>query len=279
MKDIPAIGPGGKHTGKTYGEYEKTAQQLRQGPARRLARTATPTATSSRSRSATSTSTPRRSRDPAQRELLKYACQIAGENGTPYFVFDRDEVTLSACCRLRTTITDNYMIKHLECMRFCGFQNITINLPAGRLPRGPRQPAGAPQGSRQGHGHRLPGAPPEEEVHRAAHERPEHAALGDRQEGRATAGRTSTSTRRTYIIGLVGLNECVQYLTGEELHESDEALQDGPQDRRLTCTSAPRRTASSTASSSPSRRAPPRAPRAASPRWTWPSTRRPRARS
>jgi len=68
-------------------------------------------------------------KDPAQRELLEYACEIAGKNGSPYFVFDRDEVTLSACCRLRTQIKDNYMIQHPESMRFCGFQNITINLP------------------------------------------------------------------------------------------------------------------------------------------------------
>ena len=67
--------------------------------------------------------------DPKQYELLEYACRIASENGVPYFIFDRDEITLSACCRLRTTIDDNYMIKHPESMRFCGFQNITINLP------------------------------------------------------------------------------------------------------------------------------------------------------
>ena len=75
--------------------------------------------------------------DPRQLELLKYACQAASENGTPYFVFDRDEVTLSACCRLRTTIEDNYMLRHLESMRFCGFQNITINLPQAAYRAGP----------------------------------------------------------------------------------------------------------------------------------------------
>jgi ribonucleoside-triphosphate reductase len=33
--------------------------------------------------------------------------------------------------------------------------------------------------------------------------------------------------KATYIIGLVGLNECVQYLSGQELHESDEAIKLG----------------------------------------------------
>jgi len=31
----------------------------------------------------------------------------------------------------------------------------------------------------------------------------------------------------TYIIGILGLNECVKYLTGKELHESDEAYKLG----------------------------------------------------
>ena len=78
--------------------------------------------------------------DPRQLDLLEYACQAASENGTPYFVFDRDEVTLSACCRLRTTIEDNYMLRHLESMRFCGFQNITVNLPQAAYRAGPGQP-------------------------------------------------------------------------------------------------------------------------------------------
>jgi len=67
--------------------------------------------------------------DKDQLELLNYACTIASENGSPYFVFDRDEVNLSMCCRLRTKIVDDYVIKHPESMRFCGFQNVSINLP------------------------------------------------------------------------------------------------------------------------------------------------------
>ena len=61
--------------------------------------------------------------------LLKYACQIASDNGSTYFVFDREECTLSACCRLRTQIKDKYLLQHPESLRFCGFQNVTINLP------------------------------------------------------------------------------------------------------------------------------------------------------
>ncbi|MEA2069115.1 MAG: anaerobic ribonucleoside-triphosphate reductase, partial [Verrucomicrobiota bacterium] len=67
--------------------------------------------------------------DPAQFAIFQEACELASKNGSTYFIFDRDEVTLSACCRLRTTISDSRMLKHPESMRFCGFQNVTINIP------------------------------------------------------------------------------------------------------------------------------------------------------
>jgi anaerobic ribonucleoside-triphosphate reductase len=68
-------------------------------------------------------------KDPEQYALFMQACQLASRNGSTYFIFDRDEVTLSACCRLRTTINDTRMLTHPESMRFCGFQNVTINIP------------------------------------------------------------------------------------------------------------------------------------------------------
>lgn len=39
--------------------------------------------------------------DPEQKKLLKYACEIASENGSPYFIFDREDISLAACCRLK----------------------------------------------------------------------------------------------------------------------------------------------------------------------------------
>jgi len=57
--------------------------------------------------------------DPVQLKLLKHACQIASENGAPYFCFDRgNEANLSQCCRLRTKITDNRMLIHPESRGF-----------------------------------------------------------------------------------------------------------------------------------------------------------------
>jgi len=160
--------------------------------------------------------------DGEQVELLKYACQIASENGSPYFVFDRDAVTLAACCRLKTTITDNYTIKHPESMRFCGFQNVTINLPQAAY-------RAARKGKKNLEGFL-------EEVDNAlgivvkAHlqkkefiEQLQKPGLPQWQTGKPSLDSQPyiDLDKATYIVGHIGLNEAVQFITGKELHELD----------------------------------------------------------
>ena len=223
LRDIPAIGPRGEYTGKTYKEYEKESQAFlkalmdvwREGDSIGLPFPFPKMDFHINEETYT---------DPAQRELLEYACQIASENGAPYFVFDRDEVTLSACCRLRTKITDNYMINHPESMRFCGFQNITINLPQCSY-RGDRTPEGTIQEiyktmdiAMKAHIQKkefiaklmVPGAPLYEIGRKAADGRP-YVNLEE----------------STYIIGMIGLNEAVKHLTGKALHEDDKSYKIG----------------------------------------------------
>ncbi len=128
LRNIPAIGPGGKYTGKNYGEYEKESQLFlkalmevwREGDyhGKVFAFPKMDLHIDSKS-----------FEDPEQKKLLKYACEIASENGSPYFIFDRDDISLAACCRLKTEITDQEMIQHPEKLRFAGIQNVTINLP------------------------------------------------------------------------------------------------------------------------------------------------------
>lgn len=220
LKKIPAVGPKGEYTGKTYGDYEELAQRF----ARAMLKVwqkgdeygrpfAFPKCDFHVSDETLT--------DPKQRELFEYACQVASENGAPYFVFDRDEVTLSACCRLRTQIRDNYMIEHPESMRFCGFQNVTINLPQAAY--------------RAGRGN-IDGL--YEEIERCM----ELAVKAHMQKkdfiwqlmskpnlpmwevGKiALDGKPYIDLdKATYIIGIVGLNECVHHLTGKQLHESEE---------------------------------------------------------
>ena len=158
--------------------------------------------------------------DQKQLEILKYACKIASDNGSPYFVFDRDEVTLSACCRLRTQIKDKNMISHPESLRFCGFQNITINLPQAAYK-----------------GKTLDGALDEikkaMDIAMKAHlQKKAFITKISKQPGtplwqvgmKALDGKPYIDLNEaTYIIGMLGLNECVKYVTGKEMHESDEA--------------------------------------------------------
>ncbi|MBD3310270.1 anaerobic ribonucleoside-triphosphate reductase [Candidatus Woesearchaeota archaeon] len=165
--------------------------------------------------------------DPTQLKLLNYACQIASENGSPYFVFDRDEVTLSACCRLRTKVEDTYVLKHPESMRFCGFQNVTINLPQAAYRAG-KEPK------------------PEDVIKEL--DRAMDIAIKAHLQKKEFISRIMDSPGKplwqvgmqspdgkpyielddaTYIIGLVGLNECVRYITGKDLHENEEAYKTG----------------------------------------------------
>ena len=222
LANVEAIGSGGKYTGRKYGEYAQAAMDFtramldvwRDGDANgRLF--AFPKCDFHVTEESFT--------DPAQLELLNYACQISAENGVPYFVFDRDEVTLSACCRLRTTVTDNYMLDHPESMRFCGFQNVTINLPQCGYRAGDggfdalcREIDAAMDIAMRAHLQKKqfakklmasPEMPLWEVGHNALDGRP-YVDLED----------------ATYIVGLIGLNETLNHVFGFELHEGDEAL-------------------------------------------------------
>lgn len=167
--------------------------------------------------------------DPLQYGIYLEACDLASRNGSTYFIFDRDEVTLSACCRLRTTIQDNWMLKHPESMRFCGFQNVTINIPQAAY-------RAARSGSRD-----LEGLYREldrtMEIAVQAHlEKKAKIAHMMAEPGRplyqigkeACDGRPYVDLETcTYILGLIGVNDTVQFLTGVQLHESEEALRLG----------------------------------------------------
>ncbi len=167
--------------------------------------------------------------DPEQYEVFMQACQLASTNGSTYFIFDRDEVTLSACCRLRTTISDNRMLKHPESMRFCGFQNVTINIPQASYR--------AARSGRKDLAGLFEEIDDTMELAMQAHlQKRETIAEMMSAPGRPLyqIGKTALDGRPyvnlddcTYIIGLIGLNDAVQFLFGKELHESDEALRTG----------------------------------------------------
>ena len=225
LRDVEAVGPGGKYTGRTYGSYEETAQRFLKALLE-VWRAGDQYGHIFAFPKCDLHVTDETFSDPAQHALFQFACRIASENGTPYFVFDRDEVTLSACCRLRTTIDDDYMVKHPESMRFCGFQNVTINLPQAAYRAG--------TGNLEGLYEEIDRAM---EVAVKAHLQ-KRAFIEKLMEGPSLPlweiGREAHDGRpyvdldkATYIVGLIGLNECLQVMFGQELHESDAMLKKG----------------------------------------------------
>lgn len=166
-------------------------------------------------------------RDPAQHEIFMKACELASRNGSTYFIFDRDAVTLSACCRLRTTIQDNRMLMHPESMRFCGFQNVTINIPQAAY-RAARRGLKTFDGLCDEIGKTM-------DIAVEAHLQ-KRAKIAEMMKGPGRPlwqiGRPSCDGRpyvdldkSTYIIGLIGVNDAVKFLTGKELHEEDSAME------------------------------------------------------
>jgi len=164
--------------------------------------------------------------DPEQFKILERACEVASSNGSVYFIFDRDQVTLSACCRLRTTIDDNYMLLHPESMRFCGFQNVTINIPhAAYL---------AAEEGRRNIDALIEKIYESMDLAVEAHLRKkEFVANKMMQQGGPLwqIGKECEDGKRyvdlessTYIIGLIGVNDAVKFITGREMHESSEAV-------------------------------------------------------
>lgn len=219
LKKVKAVGPGGIILNKTYGDFEKESnlflkailEVYRDGDA-----------------SGAPFAFPKcdlhickNSFNGDAKDLLDLACNIASENGGVYFVFDRDSVTLSACCRLKTKIEDKQLLIEPERIRFSGIQNVSINFPqcAYRSKREEKiffkeidkvldlvvkahlqkkkflKEIGSEQGT------------------------PMHPILGEKYfDGDVYID----LDKGTYIVGIVGLNEAVQYLYGNELHKSEE---------------------------------------------------------
>lgn len=164
--------------------------------------------------------------DKAQYEVFLKACELASKNGSTYFVFDRDAVTLSACCRLRTTISDNYFLKHPESLRFCGFQNVTINIPQAAY-RASRKGDKTLNGIKKELDYAIDIAV-KAHLEKKATIKEMMSSPGDVlwQIGKPSCdGKPYIDLEAaTYIIGLIGVNDAVHFMMGKEMHDGDEAM-------------------------------------------------------
>jgi len=239
LRNIPAIGPGGKYTGKNYGEYEKESQLFlkalmevwREGDSQGKVFAFPKMDLHIDSKSF---------EDPEQEKLLKYACEIASENGSPYFIFDRDDISLAACCRLKTEITDQEMILHPEKLRFAGIQNVTINLPQCAYKAFSKNNISESSLDLNDEDNlKLFFKKIDQALCLAVKAHLQKKIFLKMMMKKPSGplwqiGKTAKDGRPyvdldggTYLIGLIGLNEAVQHITGKQLHEDEDVFKLG----------------------------------------------------
>jgi ribonucleoside-triphosphate reductase (formate) len=227
LRDVPAIGPGGEFTGKSYGHYAKDAQRF----ARALFEIY---------REGDALGSPfffpkpllRMTEDffntPGHEDFLLHVCEVAAEKGNPHFIFDRNRTLKILRCLSLDFENDAEARKESQKpweMRYASIQNVTLNLPRlGYLAEG-------------NDAHLFSLISERMEIVAKAHAQKRQfierlLAIGD--EGPLAllsmdcAGSSYLKLdRAAYLIGMVGLNELVQLHRGEQLHEDEKAMKFG----------------------------------------------------
>ncbi|MEA4881546.1 MAG: anaerobic ribonucleoside-triphosphate reductase [Synergistaceae bacterium] len=223
FRNVPAIGPGGVETGRTYGEYAAESKAFLR------ALFAVYLEGDSRGQPFFFPKpllhiTEDFFREDGWEEMLALACELSAEKGNTYFVFDRgDVVKLSECCRLSFELDEADLLDAATPwkLRFCALQNVTLNLPRYACRSGGDREVLFDQVDRF------------MEIAAQAHLRKKKfisdiLALGKKgplsllcmdHDGEPYL----RLSKAKYLIGILGINEMVQVMTGSQLHESEEA--------------------------------------------------------
>ncbi|MCK4267050.1 MAG: anaerobic ribonucleoside-triphosphate reductase, partial [Thermoplasmata archaeon] len=227
FKDVEAIGPGGEDLGQTYTDYLPEAQEFvnalfdvyMEGDA--LGRPfffPKPNVHM----------TERFFDTEGHEEFLDHICKVASEKGNTYFVFDRgDTAKISECCRLSFKLDDNDLkdAKTPWKMRYSAMQNVTINLPRIAYEANLNDD-------------RLFEIITDR-IQLAANAHVQKKEFISKLLGMGKYGPLSLLTmelddepyyrlnRASFLIGMLGLNEMVQYHTGEQMHQSKDSLMFG----------------------------------------------------
>ena len=229
FQDVPAIGPGGEYTGKTYKEYIKESQMFIKG----LFEVYLEGDASGRPfffPKPLMHITEDFFKTPGHEEFLRFISQVAAEKGNTYFVFDRrNEAKISECCRLsfkleRSDIED---AKKPWKMRYSALQNISLNLPRVAYKAGGNDEVFFAELKNLMNiivkGHRQKRIFLEHLLAKGT-----NGPLGLLSIKKPDDEHPYLRLHRvTNLVGLVGLNEAVQYHIGEELHQSRRALKFG----------------------------------------------------
>ncbi len=227
FESVPAIGPGGVYTGKTYSDYTELSQKFvwmlfdvyKEGDGsgrpfffpKPLVHI-----------------TEKFFQTPGHMDFLHHVCDVSAEKGNTYFVFDRGETAkISECCRLSFKLEQSDLDDAREPwkMRYSALQNVTINLP---------RVAYEAQGN-------------DTKLFEILAERLELAAQAHKQKKEflqklLSHGKTGPLAlltmdpdgtpylrmhRVTFLMGMVGLNEMVRTHLNRELHETPESMKFG----------------------------------------------------
>ena len=164
--------------------------------------------------------------DEDTKALLMRACIAASKNGCPYFIFDRNACSVSQCCRLKIDFSeeDKKLIDTPEELRFVGGQNVSINLPNVVLKVGTDMKDIFNEIE-----HRI------DLACRAHISRRDYLNKISNRENSPISFYKKGMDGKPYIrenaiswlIGIVGLNECVYNIMGKQLHEGDDAFLKG----------------------------------------------------
>jgi anaerobic ribonucleoside-triphosphate reductase len=161
-------------------------------------------------------------------EFLNKICQVASEKGNTYFVFDRgDTAKISECCRLAFKLdrSDLEDAKTPWKMRYSAMQNVTLNLPRIAYEANMND-------------NRLFEVITDR-LQLAAKAHVQKKAFISKLLGMGKYGPLSLLAmemdgepyyrleKASFLIGMLGLNEMVQYHTGTQMHESKDSLMFG----------------------------------------------------
>lgn len=227
FRDVDAIGPGGHYTGKKYIDYQTEAQKFAwalfdiyldgDGTGRPFFFPKPLVHI-----------TEDFFRTPGWQEFLNHIAEVSSKCGNTYYVFDRGETAkISECCRLSFKLEQSDLddARMPWKMRYTALQNITLNLPrAAYFAKGN-----------------------DDLLFKKIDQLLDYAVMAHIQKklfiekliNLKDEGPLALLTmeqdgepylrlhRATYLIGLLGLNELVQYHTGKEMHESNESLKFG----------------------------------------------------
>lgn len=227
FENTPAIGPGGEYTGKKYADYLPDAQRFVK-------------AIFDVYREGDGTGRPfffpkplvhiteRFFQTLGWEDFLNHICNVASEKGNTYFVLDRGETAkISECCRLSFKLEQSDLddANTPWKMRYSALQNVTLNLPRAAYIANYNDEKLFAEIKRQMY------LAVQAHIQKKKFLEKLLALKNDGPLALLTMNRDGESYlrmhRATFLIGMLGLNEMVEYHLGKELHEDNDAYRFG----------------------------------------------------